>query len=105
MRVCEMKMVSNIKNLKAGKCGGNTRTEVWGGGVTVYLHNNAIARWQADKGVLTISDCGWETSTTKSRLNAILDAFKLDRIYQDKFVWYRNNRACVFPEYIEGVHG
>ena len=105
MRVCEHKMVSNMKNLKSGKCGANTRTEVWGGGVTVYLHGHAIARWQADKGVLTISNCGWETSTTKSRLNAILDAFNQGRIYQSKFVWYRNDRACVFPEYIEGVHG
>ena len=105
MRVCEMRMVSNMKNLKSGKCGANTRTEVWGNGVTVYLHNNAIARWQADKGVLTISNCGWETSTTKSRLNAILDAFNLGRIYQSKFVWYRNGQRCLFPECIEKVYG
>ena len=105
MRVCEMKMIDNIRKLKSGKCCSNTRTEVWGGGVTVYLHNNAIARWQADQGVLIISDCGWETSTTKSRLNAILNAFNLGRIYQSKFVWYRNDKPCVFPEYIEEVYG
>lgn len=105
MRVCEHKMVSNMKSLKSGKCGANTRTEVWGGGVTVYLHGHAIARWQADTGVLTVSDCGWQTATTKSRLNAILDSFKCDRIYQDKFVWYRNDEKFVSPVMIEKVYG
>lgn len=101
MRVCEHKMVSNMKSLKSGKCGSNTKTVVWGGGVTVYLHNNAIARWQADTGVLTVSDCGWQTATTKSRLNAILGAFKCGRINQSKHVWYLNGNRFLSPEMIK----
>lgn len=105
MRVCEHKMVSNMKSLKSGKCSSNTKTVVWGGGVTVYLHGHAIARWQADKGVLTVSDCGWQTATTKSRLNAILSAFKCGYIHQSKFVWYHNGEKFISPMMIEGVHG
>lgn len=101
MRVCEHKMVRNMKDLKSGKCGANTRTEAWGGGVTVYLHNNAIARWQPDKYVLTISDCGWQTNTTKSRLNAILRSFGCGCISQSKFEWYRNGDPFISPEMIE----
>ena len=43
---------------------------------------------------------GWETSTTKSRLNAILRAFGLTTIHQHKFTWYRGNDVFMSREWI-----
>lgn len=45
---------------------GNTYTD----GTTYYLHNNAIAR--QDYTGLEITTAGWDTMTTRERLNGIL---------------------------------
>lgn len=45
---------------------GNTRTD----GDTLYLHENAIARWAAP-GELRVTLAGWDTPTTRNRLNAL----------------------------------
>ena len=50
------------------------------------LHGNAIA-W-IKNGLLTISDCGWNTVTTKDRLNGILDHLSKGYIFQKDYVWY-----------------
>lgn len=52
----------------------------------VYLHGNLIA--SLENLVLTVTDAGWQTNTTKERLNGILDGFGLQGIYQKKHVWY-----------------
>ena len=40
-------------------------------------------------GDITLSSCGWETVTTKSRLNAVLDVFFTGfGIWQNDFTWY-----------------
>lgn len=43
----------------------NTSTD----GVTLYLHGNAIAEWR--KGKLYVSTAGWNTVTTRQRLNML----------------------------------
>lgn len=57
------------------------------------LHHNEIATLKRD-GRLFINNCGWETSTTKERLNGILngiDAHKyLGYLYQEKRIWYHS---------------
>ena len=45
---------------------GNSRTD----GMTLYLHDNAIAKWDAE-GRLWVTNAGWESTTTKERLNGI----------------------------------
>jgi hypothetical protein len=58
--------------------------------IQVRLHGNLIARiFPGDRMIL--SSCGWETKTTKSRLNALLHHYNKPGIYQEKFVWYREN--------------
>ena len=53
----------------------------------VYLYNNLIAM-VADTW-LEIFDGGWQTNTTKSRLNAILQAHGTgERVYQKNFNWF-----------------
>lgn len=51
------------------------------------LHGNTIATYEPETGELFISHCGWETNTTKERLNGILDFFGLPGIYQKNFRW------------------
>ena len=54
----------------------------------VFLHGNHIATVDDDS--ITLYDGGWQSVTTKSRLNAILDEFGMDgeRVFQKDFVWY-----------------
>ena len=55
-----------------------------------YLHGNKIA--SLSKNILSLTDCGWQTSTTKERLNGILSTFLLPfSLYQENFVWYLYN--------------
>lgn len=64
------------------KAVGNTASD----GEQLTLHGNVIAYW--NDGKLYISNAGWATSTTKERLNGILDYVGLGRIYQKAFEWY-----------------
>lgn len=52
----------------------------------MYLHGNQIAKKDANG--VTLYDCGWNTPTTKERLNGILRRMGLPLIYQKKGVWY-----------------
>ena len=55
----------------------------------VFLHGNHIATYFHDKRKLQIFDGGWQSNTTKSRLNALLDEFGGgDRVIQKDFTWY-----------------
>lgn len=52
----------------------------------VYLHGHMIVEKQDND--LWLSDCGYQTKTTKSRLNCILHHFNLPTIYAKKFQWF-----------------
>ena len=49
------------------------------------LHGNTIAVLD-EFNMLSISNAGWESNTTKERLNGLPNV----RIHQRKFVWYLN---------------
>ena len=55
----------------------------------IFLHGHQIATYDYNtKGVL-LSSCGYETVTTKSRLNAILEEVKYGaRVFQKNFNWF-----------------
>ena len=57
----------------------------------VYLHGNHIATYDLNSKELKVSNAGWRTVTTKSRLNAIinglLDGTK-NGVYQKDHCWY-----------------
>lgn len=65
---------------------GNTRTN----GKEIFLHGNLIAR-KTNLGI-EITSAGWQTTTTKERLNGLLDQIGVGRIYQKNFNWYLNNK-------------
>ena len=56
---------------------------------SVYLHGHQIATLDHSTNALKLSSCGYETVTTKSRLNAILDEVKYGcKVFQKNFDWF-----------------
>jgi hypothetical protein len=59
---------------------------------TVLLHGNKIA--EIGYTCMTLYDGGYQSATTKSRLNAILSAFgNGEYIFQKDFVWYLSTKC------------
>jgi len=56
------------------------------------LHNNVIAKKEVQTDTLTISDCGWQTVTTKERLNGVLSRLTFGwGLFQKKGEWFLTN--------------
>ena len=56
---------------------------------SVFLHGHNIATVDHTTNCVKISSCGWQTVTTKSRLNAILSEVKYGcSVFQKQFDWY-----------------
>ena len=98
MRKIEQQMLQAIAERRDWRC-DNTQVEVVSfphnganiDRIYVRLHGSTIAIITPDE--VDISDCGWQTPTTKSRLNVI--TFNLCEgkcIYQQNRVWYIDDR-------------
>ncbi len=88
MRKIEHQMNEAIKNNKSWKSGN---TEVFtndNNASLVYLHGNHIAT--IGETFITLFDGGWQSNTTKSRLNAILteNGNDSDCVFQKNFEWF-----------------
>ena len=59
----------------------------------VRLHGNRIAEYHPSLNEMYGRDAGWQTVTTKSRLNAILDTLVGTGLYQRDFEWYYDIEA------------
>ena len=56
---------------------------------SIYLHGHQIASYDHNNQAVKLSSCGWQTVTTKSRLNAILEEVMCGaKVYQRKFEWF-----------------
>ena len=89
MRKIERQMNEAILN---GKDFRKDNTEVINirGNAFVYLHGNHIA---TVGDTVDICDAGWQTVTTKSRLNALLDEFADGcYVFQRNFDWFLGDR-------------
>ena len=66
----------------------NTSVFTTGDLSSVYLHGNLIA--EVDSNGIKLYDGGWQSNTTKSRLNAILSEHGIagECVFQKDFVWY-----------------
>jgi len=88
MRKIEQQMnaaISDCRNWRSG----NTEVSCDSDGVSrVYLHGNKIAEIGDD--YVQIFDGGWQSNTTKSRLNAILSehGIKGEGVFQRDWKWY-----------------
>ena len=87
MRKIESQMNAAISESKDWK---NANTEVTNiDGVSyVYLHGNLIA--EVDNNGIKLYDGGWQSNTTKSRLNAILSEHGIsgEGVFQKNFEWF-----------------
>ena len=70
---------------------------------SVYLHGHQIATVDHHNSAVKLSSCGWQTVTTKSRLNAILEEVKYGcSVFQKNWNWYlRNDRK--FVDFVDGM--
>jgi len=89
MRKIETQMNAAIQS-NANWQSGNTAVyfDETSGVSVVRLHGNKIAEVSDD--TMTIFDGGWQSTTTKSRLNALCEEFCIDGecVYQKNFQWY-----------------
>jgi hypothetical protein len=87
MRKIETQMCEAIQSNIDWKS-GNTQVITIEGVSFIYLHGNQIA--SVDEDSMTIYDGGWQSTTTKSRLNALCDYFCVagEGVFQKNFVWY-----------------
>ena len=69
----------------------------------VFLHGHNIATVDHATKAVKISSCGWQTVTTKSRLNAILSEVKFGAsVFQRNWNWYVSfNRQT--QDFIDGM--
>jgi len=95
MRKIERQMNFAISNKGNWK---NSNTEVEYNEFTncsnVFLHGHNIATVDHGTNSVKLSSCGWETVTTKSRLNAILQEVKTGfSVFQKNFDWFLNGQG------------
>jgi len=100
MRKIERQMNFAISN-KGNWSSSNTRVEYNDSSncSSVYLHGHQIATFDHNLKAVKLSSCGYETNTTKSRLNAILEEVKYGcRVFQKNFDWFvsYNNQTASF---------
>ena len=93
MRKIESDMINAIKR---GINWKSSNSEVYtndNNASLVYLHGNHIATVTHNK--LTVFDGGWQSNTTKSRLNALINAFADGYscgIFQKNWTWFLTDK-------------
>ena len=74
----------NKGNTTVSGCGAD-EIRVW----YFKLHNNVIAKKHVFVNELRVTDAGWQTVTTKERLNGVLDRLTFGwGLFQKKGEWY-----------------
>ena len=87
MRKIEQQMNTAIRN-RVNWAGSNTMVTVdHNDKARVFLHGNLIAEVCSE--FVAIFDGGWQSNTTKSRLNALCQEFRPQvSVFQKNFVWF-----------------
>ena len=95
MRKVEQQMNSALRNRKNFSSGNTTVIQNDDNTADIFLHGNCIGyvdysgKIAPTSGTLKISDAGWQTVTTKSRLNALCDEFAYGcYVFQKNFDWF-----------------
>jgi len=71
----------------------NMRVEILPNVTILKYQGNSIAyKYNDPKKTIAITNCGWESRTTKERLNGVirLSGLNIEPIYQKNFTWYLN---------------
>jgi hypothetical protein len=93
MRKIEKQMIAAIKSETDWKCGNTKVVNFFNDGdkcvvTSVFLHDNLIA--EITDTDMMIFDGGYQSVTTKSRLNALCSEFCItgEGVFQKDFAWY-----------------
>ena len=89
MRKIEQQMIDAINNNQDWQSANTSVHFNEENGVSIVrLHGNKIA--EVSDTDMTIFDGGWQTNTTKSRLNALCDEFCIagEGVFQKDFKWF-----------------
>jgi len=101
MRKIETQMNSAIAN-RENFSKANTQVTIEDRVANVYLHGNLIAR--VGDTFVQILDGGWQSVTTKSRLNALLsEVLPSGGVFQKDFTWYYNSSKLGTVPFISGM--
>tara|TARA_X000001036_G_scaffold4154_1_gene3701 strand:+ start:145 stop:492 length:348 start_codon:yes stop_codon:yes gene_type:complete len=102
MRKLERQMNFAVSN-KGNWCGSNTQV-TYNENTNcsqIRLHGHHIATFCHETRAVKIDSCGYETVTTKSRLNALLEEVKFGcKVFQKNFDWFvnYNNQTTLFRD-------
>ena len=102
MRKIEQQMIDAIKG-KRTLCKDNTSVtyNYQTDSSAVYLHGNHIATVGVN--YVEIFDGGYQSNTTKSRLNALLDEFSYGmRVFQKNYEWFVSYKN-VKEDFVSGM--
>lgn len=101
MRTIERKMNQAIAGYKNWR-EDNTKVVVEDEATIVYLHNNKIA--ELGDNFITLYDGGFQSNTTKSRLNAILaeNGKGDERVFQKDYQWFISYDGKIEP-FVNGM--
>ena len=89
MRKIETQMIAAVQNNQNWQSANTSvHFDAESGVSIVRLHGNKIAEINDDS--MTIFDGGWQSVTTKSRLNALCDAFCItgEGVFQKNYKWF-----------------
>ena len=101
MRKIERQMNSAIRSGKNFSSSNTTVRHGFEGEADVQLHRNHIATVKSNS--IIIKDGGWQSNTTKSRLNALLDEFSYGmRVFQKNFEWFVGYKN-VSEDFVSGM--
>ena len=108
MRKIEKQMNSAIWS-KTNWTGSNTSVitendSAYGFESKVYLHGNHIATYNHSLKELELFDGGWQSNTTKSRLNALCAEFATGfSVFQKNWEWFVSDFSNNKKEFADGI--
>ena len=103
MRQIEKNMNSAIWS-KKNWAGSNTTVITEDNVSTIMLHGNHIATYYHDTKELTLFDGGWQSNTTKSRLNALCAEFATGfSVFQKNWEWFISDFSNHKKDFINGA--
>jgi len=96
MRKIEQQIITAIQNNQDLKV-ANSQVISYTNSSDVYLHGNLIAR--IGETWIELFDGGYQSNTTKSRLNALLSAFGMpgEYVFQKNFQWFVQYDGAPIP--------
>ena len=104
MRKIETQMNTAIRN-KKNWAGSNTTVFADDNFAKVYLHGNHIATYNYANKELSLFDGGWQSNTTKSRLNAL--CFELATgfsVFQKNWEWFVSDyQGKTKKDFVDGI--